>query len=109
MADYPTVLIQVFGTEVIGKDGTVTDLAVSGKPRLRSYYTQVRNKIKVIHDLDQTEMDTLNAHYAADRLNAFLFTFDGDGTQYTVRYQSPPRSKPQVGVRWKVTVSLIVV
>ncbi len=109
MADYPTALIQIFGTEVIGRDGTVTDVSVSGKPRLRSYFTQVRNRIKVAHDLDDTDMTTLNNHYAADRLNAFLFTFDGDTTQFTVRYMSPPRAKPTIGSRWKVTVNLIVV
>lgn len=108
MADYPSIM-QVFGTEVIGKDGTVTDLAVSGKPRLRSYFTQVRNRLKVVHDLDDTDMDTLNTHYSNDRLNAFVFTYAADDTQYTVRYMSPPRAKPALGSRWKVTVNLIVV
>ena len=108
MADYPSIM-QVFGTEVIPSDGTVTDRAVSGKPRLRTYYTQVQNRIKVVHDLDDTDMDTLNSHYDADRLNNFSFTFDGDAAVYNVRYMAPPRAKPKKGMRWAVTVSLIVV
>lgn len=106
--DYPSIP-QAFGTEVIGSAGTVVDRAVSGKPRLRSYFTQVRNRIKVVHDLDQTDMDSLDAHYVTDRLLAFNFTFDGDASVFVVRYTAAPRSKPIKGLRWAVTVNLIVV
>ncbi len=108
MADYPTIL-QAIGTEARGADGTVVDRAVSGKPRLRTYFTQTWYEVKVVHDLDDTDMDTLNAHYAADKYNAFAFTFKGDDTIYTCRYGAKPRAKPIKGSRWLVTVRLIVV
>lgn len=107
MANYPSIL-QAYGSEVKGSDQTKLDRAVSGKPRLRTYYTQVRNTIKVIHDLDDTDMATLDAHYTADRLNAFTFTFDADSEAYTVRYMAAPRIKPKKGARWAVTVQLVV-
>jgi len=109
MADYPSTLIQVVGTEVIDTDGTVTDLAVSGKPRQRSFFTIIRNRITVVHDLDATEMAVLDAHFAADHFNVFAFTFQGDSTVFNVRYMSPPRKRIRVADRWSVTVSLIVI
>jgi hypothetical protein len=108
VADYPSIM-QAFGTEVVPSDGTVTDRAVSGKARLRSYFTQVRYQIKVVHDLDDTDMATLDSHYTADRLNSFSFTYAADDATYSVRYMAPPRAKPIKGGRWAVTVHLIVV
>ena len=110
MADYPSV-VQAYGTLVRGQDGTVVERAVSGKPRFRSYYTLVRDTIGVVHDLDETDRDLIEAHYATDRLLAFVFNFDGTTTptQYTVRYASPPQYRPIPGNRWQVKVSLVVV
>lgn len=108
MADYPSV-VQAFGTEVRGNDGTVVDRAVSGKARFRSYFTQVRDIIRVVHDLDDTDKDLVSGHYATDKLLAFTFTFDADATIYTVRYANTPLFKPKPGNRWAILVTLVVV
>ena len=107
MAAYPSVL-QLYGSSVSSTDGTVVERAVSGKPRFRSYYTQVWDTITVMHNLDDTDKALIVAHYAADKLNSFSFTFAAGGT-YTVRYKNTPQYKPIKGSRWQVTVDLIVV
>ena len=108
MADYPSV-VQAYGTTISSDDGTVVDRAVSGKPRFRSYFTSVRDEIRVVHDLDDTDKQSIDSHYAGDRFNAFVFTYAADNTQYTVRYARPPQSTPIKGSRWKITVDLVVV
>lgn len=110
MADYPSV-VQAYGTMVQGADGTLVDRAVSGKPRLRSYYTQVRDVITVVHDLDTTDKDLIEAHYGTDRLLSFVFNFlaTDPATQYTVRYTRPPLYRPIPGGRWSIKVTLVVV
>lgn len=108
MADYPTVT-QAFGSEIKSSDGTRVDRAVSGKPRFRSYFTQVRDQIKVVHDLDDTDKALIVSHYGTDRLLAFAFTFQADSTIFTCRYASPPQFKPKPASRWGITVSLVVV
>lgn len=108
MADYPSV-VQAYGSTIRSDDGTIVERAVSGKPRLRSYYTQVREQITVVHDLDDTDKALIEAHYAGDRFNAFVFNFAADGTQYTVRYANAPQYRPIPGNRWQVRVDLVVV
>jgi len=109
MADYPT-LPQVIGSKRMSDDGTVVDLAESGKPRLRQYYTQVRQRFDVIHDVDGPDKDTILSHYDGDKANVFNFTFKGDGMVYTVRYMGVPNETPVAGVdRWRVQVKLVVV
>ena len=101
MAAYPSV-VQAYGSSIASDDGTVVERAVSGKPRFRSYYTDVQEEIRVVHDLDDTDKQSIETHYAGDRFNAFLFTYAADDTQYTVRYARPPQYKPIRGGRWQV-------
>lgn len=108
MADYPTVL-QAFGSVVKGDDGTRVDLAVSGKSRFRSYYTKIRDRIDLMHDLDDTDKALIEAHYVTDKKLAFNFTFDADSTLYTVRYANVPQYKPKPGNRWDIKITFIVV
>lgn len=109
MADYPS-LPQVIGSERQDDDGTVLDLAESGKPRLRQYYTQVRTSFRILHDVDGVDKDAIIAHYNVDKANVFNFTFKGDGVTYTCRYLGVPQTTPVAGVdRWRVQTRLIVV
>lgn len=109
MADYPD-LPQIIGSTRKSDDGTVLDLAESGKPRLRQYFTQVRRSFDILHDIDGTDKDTILAHYDGDKANVFNFTFKGDGVVYTVRYLGVPNDTPVAGTdRWRVTTNLIVV
>lgn len=109
MADYPTIP-QVIGTKRVSNDGTIVDLAESGKPRLRQYYTQVRRQFNVIHDVDGPDKDLVLSHYDGDKANVFNFTFKGDSVTYTVRYMGVPIETPVAGVdRWRVNSKLVVV
>lgn len=109
MADYPS-FPQLIGSQKIDDDGTVLDLAESGKPRLRQYYTQVRTQFKILHEVDGPDKDTIVSHYDGDKANVFNFTFKGDNTVYTVRYLGVPQTIPVAGTdRWRVETSLIVV
>jgi hypothetical protein len=109
VADYPTI-VQIYGTRRTGDDGTVVEKADSGKPRLRSFFTQVRYSFTVIHDVDGPDKDLVLAHYATDQNLIFNFTFKADSTVHSCRYAQAPFEEPIAGVdRWRVTVSLVVV
>jgi hypothetical protein len=109
VADYPT-FPQVIGSVRTSDDGTVVDFAESGKPRLRQYFTQVRRRFTVLHDIDGPDKDAILAHYDGDKENVFNFTFKGDDVVYTCRYISVPADVPVAGTdRWRVTTQLIVV
>lgn len=108
MAAYPSVM-QVYGSKILGKAGTIVDRAVSGKPRFRTYYTQVWDTITVKHDLDDTDKALIEAHYATDKLLSFSFTYDADSSSHTAKYASVPSYVPKKGNRWDVTTTLIVV
>jgi hypothetical protein len=81
MAAYPD-LPQIVGSQKLDDDGTVLDFAESGKPRLRQYYTQVRTRFNIIHDVDGPDKDTIVSHYDGDKTNVFSFTFKGDSVTY---------------------------
>ena len=110
MADYPTTIPQVIGSTRISDDGTVLDQAESGKPRLRQYFTQVRYRFVVLHDVDGPDKDTVLAHYDANKAISFNFTFKGDAVVYNCRYIQVPNETPVPGTdRWRVRVDLVVV
>jgi hypothetical protein len=109
MAAYPD-LPQIVGSQKLDDDGTVLDFAESGKPRLRQYYTQVRTRFNIIHDVDGPDKDTLVSHYDGDKTNVFSFTFKGDSVTYSVRYTGVPQTTPVAGTdRWRVVTNLVVV
>lgn len=109
MADYPSVL-QVIGSKRVSNDGTVVDMAESGKPRLRQYFTQVRFQFDILHELDGPDKDLILSHYDGDKANVFNFTFKGDSVVYNVRYAGVPNETPMPGTdRWKVRTLLVVV
>ena len=109
MADYPS-LPQLVGSQKIDDDGTVLDLAESGKPRLRQYYTQVRTQFTILHEVDGPDKNSIVSHYDGDKANVFNFTFKGDNVVYTVRYMGVPQTTPIAGTdRWRVQSKLIVV
>ncbi len=112
MADYPlpTVIAQIVGSTRISDDGTVLDRAESGKPRLRQYFTQVRFRFDILHDVDGPDKNTILAHYDANKAIVFNFTFAGDSVVYSCRYAQVPNEIPVAGTdRWRVRVSLVVV
>lgn len=109
MAAYPSV-VQIIGSERIIDDGTEVERSESGKPRLRSYYSQTRYEFVVQHECINTDKDALLAHYAAHKQLAFDFTYQGDNQVYSVRYGRAPQEVPVEGnYRWRVVNRLIVV
>ncbi len=110
MADYPTTIPQIVGSTRLSDDGTVLDYAESGKPRLRQYFTQVRYRFNILHDVDGTDKDTILAHYDNNKAIVFNFTFKGDAAVYSCRYVQVPNETPVAGTdRWRVRVTLVVV
>lgn len=108
MAQYPDVT-QVIGTQMMAEDGTVLERAVSGKPRLRSYFVDVQQVAQIVHDCDGPDKDAIWSHYNAHRGVPFQFLYHGDGQLYTVLYLAPPERVPVPGTdRWRVTSNLLV-
>lgn len=109
MADYPNIP-QVMGSQIFAADGTVMDRAVSGKPRLRSYYPDVQFTAQVLHDVDGPDKDAVWAHYLAHRFVAFDMLFRANNGTYSVRYTEPPAILPIPGTdRWSLTSKFVVV
>lgn len=109
MADYPNYT-QLIGTRRVALDGTVMERSVSGKPRFRTYYPQIRYEFIVEHELDGPDKDILAAHFEDHRTLVFSFLFRGDGQTYSVQYMGAPTEATIPGNdRWRVTNRLAVV
>lgn len=108
MADYPDK-VQVIGTQMTADDGTVMERAVSGRPRLRSFFTDVQLTANVVHEFDGPDKDDIWNHYLTHRAVAFNFVYHGDSQTYVVRYFGPPERVPIAGTdRWRVTTRFVV-
>lgn len=110
MADpYPSVPQRV-GTEPVASFGTQVDRAESGKPRLRTFYSQAWTEFLVKHECSQAEMQSVMDHYLAWWSQPFVFTFQGDAANYTVRWAEIPKTQVLDGdYLWAVEARLIVV
>jgi len=87
-------------------------MAESGKPRFRSYYTQIRRRFIVMHDVDTTDKDTLLSFHVTNQFVSFTFDWEGDNpsTEHTVRFDGPPQPVPyQADGRFRVTIKLVAV
>lgn len=108
MADYPD-LIQTYASTQKDEGGFSKSRTISGKLKMRSYYTSDVREFVIQHDLDDTDKATHEAFYAANRKLIFNFTWKADGQIYTCRFTEAPKYKPAVGSRWLVTVEMEVV
>ena len=109
MANYPSVP-QVVGSIREPTFGTQVDRAESGRPRIRSMYSQVWSVFKVVHDCTDTEYDSIMSHYASHQSVSFTLTWVAEATGYTVMYANSPRGTPIEGdFRWKVETLLVQV
>lgn len=107
MANYPSIP-QIYGSVMQPSDGTIVDRALSGKVRLRSYYSAIRYTITVLHDVDGAEKNLVWAHYLAHRYVAFNLVFIADGQTIAVRYSEPPLLTPIAGTnRWSIQTNLV--
>ena len=105
--DYP----QVIQSKIVSRRGTVVERAVSGKPRIRSYWPKTLREFTVVHDITPDEKDDLENYYETQAFNVFTFNWLGDGppVMYDVRFVAPPVLVPTPGGRYKATVKLIEV
>lgn len=109
MNTYPSI-IQVVGSRPDDDEGTVVELAESGKPRFRTFYSQTRTTFTVQHECYTPEKDTLSAFYQANKFVAFNFVWPMDGLTYTCRFANAPKCTPAQGDGyWSITSTLVVV
>lgn len=110
MATYPTGIIQVVGSKETAEDGTVMERAESGKPRLRSFYSEVRKGFVVQHECYSPQKEELTAFYNLHKWEVVDFVWQGDNLTYTCRFVGPPQCTPVVGDGyWSITTQLVVV
>lgn len=110
MADpYPSVP-QKEGTIKEPSFGTVVDRAESGKPRIRTFYSQEWGTFRVQHECSKAQMQSVMDHYEAWSAESFTFTYQGDGANYTVRYADIPKTQVIDGdYLWNVESVLVVI
>ena len=105
MAAYPNFR-QLLGTRLTPDAGIRLNRAVSGKPRLRTRYSQVWNEGIIIHELNQADLDTLNAFYETNKNIAFTFVYAADLQTHTLQFTTCPSPVPKAGGFYDVTVTV---
>lgn len=105
MADYPA-FDQYIASKPTIADGLAAQRAVSGRLRLQSFYTAPVYDFEVAHRLDDTDLATLLAFYAANRLASFNFVWAADGQTYTCLFTGSPQVTPRAGGMYDVVVKL---
>jgi hypothetical protein len=110
MANYPltAILPQIEGTVVLALSGKDVYRSASGKPRVRTYYTAVREDVVIKHYLDETQRGTLESFYTTNQNIAFTFTYAADGDTYSCYFTSAPKFIPRTGGYYDVTVTAVV-
>lgn len=106
MATYPSFQ-QIIGSEITFLDGKVVNRSVSGKPRIRSYYSETRRDIRVVHDLNQSDANTVMTFYDNNRDIVFDVLFQADGVTYTCYFAGVPRIRPTGGGYFEVIVEMV--
>jgi len=109
MAQYPINLPQLIGTTFSGSDGIKVERSLSGRPRIRNYYSQTWREGKIIHELSEAQLLELNNFYAANKAVPFTFTFHADNVTYNCNFSSSPIIIPILGGFYDVQVSIIQV
>jgi len=107
MATYPA-LAQMEGSELIPLFDTKVDRAVSGTPKLRSFYDTTKYQFHLVHWLTPEELVTLLDYYetAANKTGTNTLTWSATGANYSVYFAGPPRQSWQEG-RYVVAVDLV--
>lgn len=106
--DYPT-LMQVYGSDQKDDSGTKTSRTVSGKLKIRSYFTADVKQFSIKHDVDDDGKDELKDFYIANRKAIFNFTWAADQQVYTCRFLRAMKCTPQPGAMWAVISYMEVV
>lgn len=106
MDNYPSVQ-QTFGTEISPIFGGTVDLASDGSVRSVADFVKQPVEISVEHAIIETaDKDSIEAFYENHRNIDFIFTYDGDGSQYVARFTGRPVVKWLAPNVWSVTAKL---
>ncbi len=109
MALYPVALPQLLGTEFSASDGQQVSRSVSGRPRIRNYYSQTWREGRIVHELNPTQMTTLFSFYNSFKSDVFTFTYQADNVTYNCQFASAPKAIPKAGGFYDVEVLIIQV
>ena len=91
MSDFPT-LIHHPNSSRAANDGHVIDYGDDGVARVRVLFEATQWVLNLaLVDISADERDSLLAHYAANRLLTFPYTWPGDASIYTCQYLGPPQ------------------
>lgn len=104
MAAYPTLPITT-SSQPSRLDGYVAVRATNGALKMRKLISGEKMEWTLSHELSATQKTTLEAHFQAEKLNSFAFTWPG-GSTYTVCYLSAPLFVDQPGGWFTATVKL---
>lgn len=108
MAAYPN-FHQLLGTKLTGDGGQDIARAVSGRPRIRTRYSQVWHGGVIIHELNETDVQTLVDFYNDNAMIPFTFVYARDGVTYTLQFAQYPEIIPKGGGYSDVTVPVVEV
>lgn len=108
MAAYPN-FHQLVGTALIGDGGEEMARSVSGRPRIRTRFSQVWHVANIVHELDQADVETLKTFYEENKMIPFTFVYALDGQTYTLSFAQYPEIVPKGGGYSDVTVIAVEV
>ncbi len=108
MATYPS-FSQLYDSSVLEDDGLELSRSVSGKPRIRRYYTSTRRTFTVHHDLSSADKSTLLSFYTTNKLLTLDFVWASDGLTYACRFIGHITVRPIEGNRYSVVSKLVEV
>ena len=109
MALYPIDIPQLIGTSFSPVDGTEIERSISGRPRIRNYYSQTWREGEIVHECNQSQLDSLTTFYNDNRGIVFTFTYSADSVTYNCQFTSALFSTPILGGFYDVKVSIVEV
>ena len=106
MANYPS-FPQLVGSSFVSDDGVQVKRATSGKPRIKTNYSQSWGEGSIIHELNQTDLNTLNTFYTTNKGISFTFFYAADNSNYSCQFASKPKAIPIAGGYYDVEVLIL--
>lgn len=107
MAAYPS-FPQLLASVREPVDDLDIDYSIAGNAKVRSYFTAVKNRFKVVHMLNATDLATLVTFYTTNRLLTFTFTWTKTSTVYTCLFAGPLReAETMMPTLTRVEVSIV--
>lgn len=109
MPAYPSYP-QMVGSVETQVDDTLISRARGGGVKIRKLFAARKDSFKIVHkNMTNTDKNTYQAFYDANRTNVFTLTWPGVGGAYTfsVYFAGPLVWTPNIIGLWEVTANLI--